>query len=175
MAVSIFQDLHDCTFLSSDPRRDELQMMPIAASQQAGPEGHSQTSGANIQVSNALWQPLLSYMSLRHVLLLGTTCRAWHDCLANTPLDQLPKESRRVLLPPGLSSRLPLLELISRQAQLLARIRCKHGVTPEIQHLDFMRPRTSSSNCNTDDEEGAEADPKHKIHFPEFFASKRWT
>ncbi len=169
MGVSFFQDPHDRTFLSSNPGRDESQMMPIAASQQAGPEGHSQTSGANYEVNNALWQPLSSYVGLRHMFLLGITCRAWHDCLANAPVDQLPEESRRILLPPGLTSRLPLLELVSRQAQLLAWLRCKHGIFPEIQHLSFERSRTGSNNADVD--EAAEADPKDEIIFPETVGS----
>ena len=64
---------------------------------------------------------------------------------ANSPAP--PEEARRAVLPSGLTSNLPLLQAVKHQAQLLARLRGKHGFTPSIQHLSFRDDLLESSQA----------------------------
>ena len=68
---------------------------------------------------------------------LAGTCRAWHQVIIGNPLHQLSEEAHQAVLPLGLTSSLPLLQLVKQQAQLLAWLRGKHGFAAHIQCLSF--------------------------------------
>ena len=87
--------------------------------------------------SDALQQHMLPCLGLYNLMQLASTCRAWHQLIVDIPLHQLSEEARRDVLPSGLTSSLPLLQLLKQQAQLLARLRGKHGFTPDVQRFSF--------------------------------------
>ena len=90
-----------------------------------------------VELDDALQQALFPHLSLRAILLLRTTCRAWRHQVDATPLYQLSQHARQSLLPQGLTSDLSLPALVKQQAQLLARLRAKQGADPQMQHLSF--------------------------------------
>ena len=100
----------------------------------------AQTSGSMADAAGALWQVLQPYLSLRQVMLLAGSCRAWHQLIPLTPVCELSEEARQAVIPSGLTSSLPLLPLVQQQAQLIARIRGKDGALPRIQHVSFEAP-----------------------------------
>ena len=73
-------------------------------------------------IGDALRQHMLPILDLQHVMVLASTCRAWHDLINHTPLDQMSASVCRAVLPSGLTCKLLLLELVKRQAHLLARL-----------------------------------------------------
>ncbi len=103
----------------------------------ANPLVPAQTHGQRGPISNELWQALVPHLDLRSLVLLASTCREWHQLIAETPADQLSEQARESLLPSGLTSRLPLRELLEWKAQLLARLRGTADVPPRIQRLSF--------------------------------------
>ena len=111
-----------------------MQMPYAQRNPQAAPQICSQVSEAR----GALQQHMSSVLGLRDILHLTGTCRTWHQLIEDFPVHQLSQEARRAVLPPGLKSGLPLLQLVKQQAQLLERLRGKHGFTPGIQHLGFQ-------------------------------------
>ena len=112
---------------------DAMQMACIEGSPQAAFQIYSQISEAE----DALRQHMLPCIGLRDIIQLAGTCRAWHQLMMDTPLHQLSEEAHRAVLPLGLTSSLLLLQHVKQQAQLLARLRGKHGFAPGIQHLSF--------------------------------------
>ncbi len=89
------------------------------------------------EIGDALRQRIFPHLDLQHVVALATTCRAWHDLINHTPLDQMSASVCRAVLPSGLTCKLPFLELVKRQAELLARLRGKLGSCVRIQRLSF--------------------------------------
>ncbi len=98
------------------------------------------------QPSNALWQALLPYVGVQHILLLSGTCREWHELISSTPMDSLSEEVRQVLLPSSFSTQLPLLELVRRHARLQARLHGMQGFNPHIQRLSLDGRSTATQN-----------------------------
>ena len=97
----------------------------------------SQVCSQLFEADDALRQHMLPCLELRSIMQLAGTCRAWHQHITDIPLPQLSAEARRAVLPSGLTSGLPLLQLVKQQAQLLARLRGKHGFIPRVQRLSF--------------------------------------
>ena len=83
-------------------------------------------------------QALSPHMDLQQIMLLAGTCRAWRQLITLTPVHELSAEARRAVLLCGLSTSLPLLQLLQQQAQLLARITDQHSDPLQIQHLSFQ-------------------------------------
>ena len=110
-----------------------MQMIFSEVSQQAS----SQFCDQMFEVVDALRQHMLHWLGLLNIMQLAGTCRAWRQLILATPQEQLSEEARRAVLPSGLTSSRPLLQLIKQQAQLLCRLRGKHGFTPGIQRLSF--------------------------------------
>ena len=119
------------------------------------------------EISDALRQQMLPCLGLRSVMRLAGTCREWHQLVSETPLHHLSKEARLTLLPPGLTSNLPLLGIVKQQSQLLAGLRGKHGFTPDIQRLSFADDLLKSSQ---------EGDAAHSGYVPPLrFQSVLWS
>ncbi len=78
---------------------------------------------------------MLPHLDLRSAMLLASTCRAWRHLISLTSPSQMSESSCRALLPSGLTSTLPLLELVQQQAKLLAKLRAKQGFSPGMQRL----------------------------------------
>ena len=97
----------------------------------------SQGSSPMMEASGALWQALSPHLDLRQIMLLAGTCRAWRQLITLTPVHELSAEARHAVLPCGLTTNLPLLQLVKQQAQLLAQIAGKHSDPPQIQQLSF--------------------------------------
>ena len=110
-----------------------MQMASVDVSLQAV----SQACSKMLEAHEALRQYTLPCLRLRNIMHLAGTCRGWHQLITDTPLHQLSEEARRLLLPSGLNSSLPLPQLVKQQAQLLARLRGKGGFTPGIQRLSL--------------------------------------
>ncbi len=97
-------------------------------------------------------------------MLLASTCRAWHELITEAPVNQLSEQARGSLLPSGLTSALPLLELVKQQNQLMARLRCELAVLPRIQRLSFKgcqlgdREYAAESQGPASEHEGSVAD-----------------
>ena len=97
----------------------------------------SQALSQMFEVDDALQQHLIPWMALRNIMQIAGTCRAWRQLISNTPLKLLSEEAHRAVLPLGITSSLTLLELVKQQAQLVARLRGKHGFVPDIQRLSL--------------------------------------
>ena len=100
-------------------------------------EAARQDKSPMMEASGALWHALSPHMDLRQIMLLAGTCRAWRQLITLTPVLQLSAEVRHAVLPSGLTTSLPLLQLLKQQAQLLQRITGKHSDPPQIQPLSF--------------------------------------
>ncbi len=90
-----------------------------------------------IEIGDALRQYMLPFLDLKAIVQLAGSCRSWQHLIAHTSLHQLPDSARQALLPPDLTSDLPLLQLVRQQAQLLGRLQGRDGFSPCIQHLSF--------------------------------------
>ena len=97
-----------------------------------------------IQLCNEMLEPgdalrhyMLPWLGLRNVVQFAGACRACRQLIMDTSLHELSEEARAIVLPSELTSRLPLLQLVKQQAQLMARLKGKHGFTPRIQRLSF--------------------------------------
>ena len=101
------------------------------------PEAASQIYAQISKAGNALRSHTFPLLGLCNVMQLAGTCRAWRQLIEVTPLHELSAEIRRAVLPSGLTSSLPLFQVVKQQAQLLARLRGKHGFTPRVQPLSF--------------------------------------
>ena len=112
---------------------DDMQMPTTRTRQEDAAQGLSQI----VELDDALQQALFPHLSLRAILLLRTTCRAWRHQVDATPLYQLSQQARQSLLPPGLTSDLPLPALVKQQAQLLKQLRAQQGPGPQMQYLSF--------------------------------------
>ena len=88
-------------------------------------------------ISDPLKQYMLLHLGLKHVMQLAATCTAWHQLITATLVYELSKTACQSLLPHGLTSELPLLELMKQQAQLLLRLRGKQAFSASTQHLCF--------------------------------------
>ncbi len=88
-------------------------------------------------ISDPLKQYMLLHLDLKHILQLAGTCTAWHQLITATSVHELSKTACQSLLPHGLTSELPLLELIKQQAQLLLRLRGKQAFSAITKHLCF--------------------------------------
>ena len=97
----------------------------------------SQACSQILEADDALQQHTIPSLGLRKIMQLAGTCRAWHHFISGTPLCHLSEEARRAVLPSGLTSSLPLLQLVKQQAQLLARLRGKDSFRSGIQRLSF--------------------------------------
>ena len=106
-----------------------MQMPSVGAS----PQAQSLHCSQIVEVNDALRYYMLPCLGLHNVMQLAGICRAWRQLVADTSLQHLSRETRQAVLPSGLTSGLPLLQLVKQQAQLLARLRGKHGFTPGIQ------------------------------------------
>ncbi len=104
------------------------------------------------EISDALRHYVLPCLDLQHTVQLASSCRAWHELISQTTVDQLSSSVRHVLLPSGLTCNLPLVELFKQQAELLARLRCNGGFPPRIQPLSLpsslRNDVQSSSQCD---------------------------
>ena len=110
-----------------------MQMPCAEGSSQAEPRICSQL----VETGDALQQHVLTCLGLHNIMQLAGTCKAWRQLIIDTPLHQLSEHARRAVLPSGLTSTLPLLQLVKQQAQLVARLRGKHGFMPHLQHLSL--------------------------------------
>ena len=110
-----------------------MQMASAEASQQAAAQVCSQM----FEVDDALRQHMLPYLELRNIMQLAGTCSGWRLLINYSSPDQLSEEARRAVLSSGLTSSLPLLQLIKQQAQLVATLRGKPGFTPRVQRLSL--------------------------------------
>ena len=110
-----------------------MQMPIVEVSLQA----QSQSCSQVFEVDDALQHHMLPWLGLFNVMQLAGTCTAWRQLIADTPMHRLSLEARQAVLPSNLISSRQLLQLVKQQAQLLARLRGKHGFTPGIQRLSF--------------------------------------
>ena len=108
-----------------------------APSDEVSPRTEPQPCSQMFEVNDALRHYMLPCLRLHNIMQLAGTCRAWQLLIADTTLHHLSQEACQAVLPSDLTTSLPLLQLIKQQAQLLARLRGKHGFTPGIQHLSF--------------------------------------
>ncbi len=74
------------------------------------------TSGAESMavlggISDALRQYMVLHLDVQHIVQLASSCRAWHELISQTTVNQLSDSVRHALLPLGLTSELPLQEL----------------------------------------------------------------
>ncbi len=88
-------------------------------------------------IGDALKQHMLLHLDLKHVLQLAATCTAWHQLITAASVHDLSKPACQSLLPHGVTSELPLLELIKQQAQLLLQLRGKQASSASTKHLSF--------------------------------------
>ncbi len=95
------------------------------------------------EISDALRRYMLPHLDLQHIVRLASSSRAWHELTGHAIVDQLSNSVRRTLLPSGLTSDLPLQELVEYQTELLARLRCNHGFSPRIQPLSLSNDLSS--------------------------------
>ena len=98
----------------------------------------SQPCSRIFEVNDALRQHMFPCLGLRRIVHLAGTCTAWRQLIVDIPQHHLSEEARLAVLPSGLTSKLPLLQLVKQQGQLLAQLRGKHGFTPGIQRLSFL-------------------------------------
>ncbi len=89
------------------------------------------------EISDALRHYMLPHLDLQRIVQLASSCRAWHELISHTTVDRVSDSVRHALLPSGLISDLPLLELVEHQAELMARLRCDYGFSPRIQPLSL--------------------------------------
>ncbi len=98
------------------------------------------------EINDALCRYTLPHLDLQHIVQLASSCRTWHELISRTSVDHLSDSVRHALSPWGLTSNLPLLEVVEHQADLLARLRCLHGFSPRIQPLNLSNDLQSSGH-----------------------------
>ena len=125
---------------------DAMQMASI----EGGPQTTSQQCSQIFEVGDALRHHMIPCLGLRNIMRLAGTCREWRQLVVDSPLHHLSKQARQAVIPLGLTSSLPLLQVVKQRAQLLARLRGKHGFTPGIKRLRFrddLLKSTSEGNA----------------------------
>ncbi len=90
-----------------------------------------------MEISDAIWQYVFPRLDLQDIMQLASTCTASHYLIAHTPLDHLSASVSQAVVPPGLTSKRCLLELVSKRGELLTHLRGRGSFSPQIQHLSF--------------------------------------
>ncbi|KAK9824967.1 hypothetical protein WJX74_011063 [Apatococcus lobatus] len=90
---------------------------------------HAWDASRSYEISHIMRRYLLPHLPFQAIMALSRTGYDWHQLITTTSLQQLPTAALAQILPAGLRSQQPFLEVLQQQATLLAKLRGKRAAT----------------------------------------------